>query len=60
MDEMLLETLDRIASSLEAICFVLLCILFVQFVTLLFKDNNGGFYLRQIDYTLKDMIKKIK
>ena len=58
MDELLIETMVRIASSLEFIVVVLVGILIVQFFTLLFKDNNGGFYLRQIDETLRDIINK--
>ena len=60
MDELLLETLGRMAFALELIAFVLGGILFVQFLTLLFKDNNGGFYLRKINDTLRDIMDKYK
>ena len=52
------ETLARIATSLEFIGFVLALILLVQVAALMFKDNNGGFYLRQINETLKDIMNK--
>lgn len=52
------EVLLSIDFSLGIISVALLGILFVQFCTLLFKDNNGGFYLRQINETLKDIMNK--
>lgn len=58
MEESLLELLNRIAFSLELIGAVLALIFIVQFFTLFFKDNNGGFYLRQINETLKNMVNK--
>jgi uncharacterized membrane protein len=50
------ETLIRIANSLEFIGVILFFILIIQTITLFFKDNNGGFYLRQINETLKNII----
>lgn len=54
------ETLIRIANSLEFIGVILFFILIVQTITLFFKDNNGGFYLKQINETLQKIIKHIK
>lgn len=58
MEESLLEVLNRIAFNLELIGVVLALIFIVQVLTLFFKDNNGGFYLRQINETLKNMVNK--
>lgn len=58
MEESLLEVLNRIAFNLELIGVVLALIFIVQVLTLFFKDNNGGFYLRQINETLKSMVNK--
>ena len=58
MEESLLEVLNRIAFNLELIGAVLILIFIVQVLTLFFKDNNGGFYLRQINETLKNMMNK--
>jgi uncharacterized membrane protein len=58
MEEYLLEALNRIAFNLELIGVVLALIFIVQVLTLFFKDNNGGFYLRQINETLKNMVNK--
>lgn len=52
------ETLIRIANSLEFIGVILFFILIIQTITLFFKDNNGGFYLKQINETLKNIINK--
>ena len=52
------EILERISSSLDLIAFALILIMFMQFLTLLFKDNNGGFYLSRINDTLEDIAKK--
>ena len=52
------EILERISSSLDLIALALILIMFMQFLTLLFKDNNGGFYLNKINETLKDMMNK--
>lgn len=60
MEKALVEALNRIDVSLQIIAFILIGIFVVQFFALLFKDNNGGFYLRQINDTLEDMIKKTK
>ena len=60
MEEVLIETLVRISFSLELISVVLVFILLTQVLTLLFKDNNGGFYLRQINETLKNIMNKIR
>lgn len=60
MEEVLIETLVRIACSLEFIAISLFFILIVQTLTLFFKDNNGGFYLRQINETLKNIVNKIR
>lgn len=58
--ELMEETLIRIANSLEFICVILFFILIIQTITLFFKDNNGGFYLKQINETLQKIIKHIK
>lgn len=58
MDEVLVEALVGISESLDIIAVILLGILGVQFFTLICKDNNGGFYLGQINETLKDIINK--
>ena len=60
MEEMLIETLVKIACYLELIGVVLALIFLVQVLTLLFKDNNGGFYLRQINETLKNIMNKLR
>ena len=60
MEELLIETYMRIAISLEVIAATLVGIFLVQTLTLFFKDNNGGFYLRQINETLKNIILKLK
>ena len=60
MEEMLIETLVRIAGSLEFIAIILFFIFMVQTLTLFFKDNNGGVYLQQINETLKKIINKIQ
>ena len=52
------EILERISSSLDLIALALILIMFMQFLTLLFKDNNGGFYLSRINDTLEDIAKK--
>ena len=58
--EFMEEILIKITNSLEFIGVILLFILIVQTVGLLFKDNNGGFYLKQINETLQKMIKHTK
>ena len=60
MDEVLAEALTRISFSLEFIGAVLFCIFLVQLATLFFKDNNGGFYLKQINETLLKIMSKIR
>ena len=60
MEEVLVETLVKIACYLELIGVVLALIFLVQVLTLLFKDNNGGFYLRQINETLKNIMNKLR
>ena len=54
------EVLNRIAFNLEMIWVCLALIFIVQVITLVFKDNNGGYYLRQINETLKNIITKLK
>lgn len=54
------EVLNRIAVNLEMIGVCLALIFIVQVITLVFKDNNGGYYLRQINETLKNIITKSK
>ena len=54
------EVLNRIAFNLEMIGVCLALIFIVQVITLVFKDNNGGYYLRQINETLKNIITKLK
>lgn len=60
MEEVLIEILLRIADSLEFIAVVLFFIFIVKTLTLFFKDNNGGFYLQQINETLKNIVNKIR
>ena len=60
MEELLIETYMRIVISLEVIAATLVGIFLVQTLILFFKDNNGGFYLRQINETLKNIILKLK
>lgn len=60
MEEVLIESLIRIADALEVIAIVLAGIFLVQVFSLLFKDKSGGYYLRQIHETLKVMINKIR
>lgn len=60
MEKVLIETLVRIAGSLEFIAVILFLILIVQTLTLFFKDNNGGVYLQQINETLKNIVNKIR
>ena len=50
------EILNRIASSLDAIAFFLMLLVFVQFLILLFKDTSGGSYLSRLNETLKELI----
>lgn len=58
MEQALIEVLNEIAFHLEWISVALALIFLAQVFTLLFKDNNGGFYLRQINETLKNMVNK--
>lgn len=58
MEQTLIEVLNRIAFNLEMIGLCLALIFIVQVITLFFKDNNGGYYLRQINETLKNMVNK--
>lgn len=58
--ELMEETLIGIADSLEFIGVILFFIFIIQTLTLFFKDNNGSFYLKQINKTLQEIIKHIK
>jgi hypothetical protein len=60
MEEVLIETLVRIAGALEFTNVILFFIFIVQTLTLFFKDNNGGFYLQKINETLKNIVNKIQ
>lgn len=58
MEQELIEVLNRIAIQLEWIGVTVALVFISQILILFFKDNNGGYYLRQINETLKSMINK--
>jgi len=58
MEQALIEALNKIAYQLECVGVAVALVFIAQILTLLFKDNNGGYYLRQINETLKNITKR--